>query len=146
MTTMQSMAANLKISVEQFKVAAPTEFGTAFAAMAAGRIDAVVVTEDGEFAASHRAISDLAIAKMLPAIGTTEFAVAGGLIGYGANILELYRRAGYFVDRIIKGSKPADLPIERPTSFELVINLKTAKLLGLTISPTMLLLANQVIE
>jgi putative tryptophan/tyrosine transport system substrate-binding protein len=146
MATMQSMAANLKISVEQFKVAAPTEFGTAFAAMAAGRIDAVVVTEDGEFAASHRAISDLAIAKMLPSIGTTEFAVAGGLIGYGANILELYRRAGYFVDRIIKGSKPADLPIERPTSFELVINLKTAKLLGLTISPTMLLLANQVIE
>jgi putative ABC transport system substrate-binding protein len=146
MATMQSMAANLKISVEQFKVAAPTEFGTAFAAMAAGRIDAVVVTEDGEFAASHRAISDLAIAKMLPSIGTAEFAVAGGLIGYGANILELYRRAGYFVDRIIKGSKPADLPIERPTSFELVINLKTAKLLGLTISPTMLLLANQVIE
>jgi putative ABC transport system substrate-binding protein len=146
MTTMQSMAANLKISVEQFKVAAPTEFGAAFAAMASGRIDAVVVTEDGEFAASHRAISDLAIAKMLPSIGTTEFAVAGGLIGYGANILELYRRAGYFVDRIIKGSKPADLPIERPTSFELVINLKTAKLLGLTISPTMLLLANQVIE
>jgi putative ABC transport system substrate-binding protein len=83
---------------------------------------------------------------MLPSIGTTEFAVAGGLIGYGANILELYRRAGYFVDRIIRGSKPADLPIERPTSFELVINLKTAKLLGLTISPTMLLLANQVIE
>jgi putative tryptophan/tyrosine transport system substrate-binding protein len=146
MTAMQSMAANLKISVEQFKVATPTEFGTAFAAMAAGRIDAVVVTEDGEFAASHRAISDLAIAKMLPSIGTTEFAVAGGLIGYGANILELYRRAGYFVDRIIKGSKPADLPIERPTTFELVINLKTAKLLGLTISPTMLLLANQVIE
>jgi putative tryptophan/tyrosine transport system substrate-binding protein len=146
MTTMQSMAANLKISVEQFKVAAPTEFGTAFAAIAAGRIDAVVVTEDGEFAASHRAISDLAIAKMLPSIGSTEFAVAGGLIGYGANILELYRRAGYFVDRIIKGSKPANLPIERPTSFELVINLKTAKLLGLTISPTMLLLANQVIE
>jgi ABC-type uncharacterized transport system substrate-binding protein len=146
MATMQSMAANLKISVEQFKVAAPTEFGTAFAAMAAGRIDAVVITEDGEFAASHRAISDLAIAKMLPSIGTTEFAEAGGLIGYGANILELYRRAGYFVDRIIKGSKPADLPIERPTSFELVINLKTAKLLGLTISPTMLLLANQVIE
>lgn len=146
MTAMQSIAANLKISVEPFLVAAPTEFGAAFAAMAAARIDAVVVTEDGEFAASHRAISDLAIVKMLPSIGTTEFALAGGLVGYGANILELYRRAGYFVDRIIKGSKPADLPVERPTSIELVINLKTAKLLGLTISPTVLLLANQVIE
>jgi putative ABC transport system substrate-binding protein len=83
---------------------------------------------------------------MLPSIGTSEFASAGGLIGYGANVLELYRRAGHFVDRIIKGSKPADLPIERPTSFELVINLKTARLLGLTISPTVLLLADRVIE
>jgi putative ABC transport system substrate-binding protein len=146
MTAMQSMAATLKISVEQFKVGAPTEFEAAFAAMAPERIDAVVVTEDGEFAANHRAISDFAIAKMLPSIGTAEFALAGGLIGYGANVLELYRRAGYFVDRIIKGSKPADLPVERPTSIELVINLKTAKLLGLTISPTVLLLANRVIE
>jgi ABC-type uncharacterized transport system substrate-binding protein len=146
MTAMESMAANLKISVEQFKVAAPTEFEAAFAAMAPGRIDAVVVTEDGEFAASHRVISDLALAKMLPSIGATEFAAAGGLIGYGANVLELYRRVGYFVDRIIKGTKPADLPVERPTTFELVINLKTAKVLGLTIPPTVLLLANQVIE
>jgi len=146
MTAMESMAANLKMSVEQFKVGAPTEFEAAFAAMAPGRIDAVVVTEDGEFAASHRAISDLAVAKKLPSIGATEFAGAGGLIGYGANILELYRRTGYFVDRIIKGAKPADLPVERPTSFELVINLKTAKMLGSAISPSVLLLANEVIE
>jgi putative ABC transport system substrate-binding protein len=146
MTAMESMAANLKMSVEQFKVGAPTEFEAAFAAMAPGRIDAVVVTEDGEFAASHRAISDLAVAKKLPSIGAAEFAGAGGLIGYGANILELYRRTGYFVDRIIKGAKPADLPVERPTTFELVINLKTAKMLGSAISPSVLLLANEVIE
>ena len=146
MTAMESMAANLKMSVEQFKVGAPTEFEAAFAAMAAARIDAVVVTEDGEFAASHRAISDLAVAKKLPSIGATEFAGAGGLIGYGANILELYRRTGYFVDRIIKGAKPADLPVERPNTFELVINLKTAKMLGSAISPSVLLLANEVIE
>jgi putative ABC transport system substrate-binding protein len=106
MTAMESMAANLKMSVEQFKVGAPTEFEAAFAAMAPGRIDAVVVTEDGEFAASHRVISDLAVAKKLPSIGATEFAGVGGLIGYGANILELYRRTGYFVDRIIKGASP----------------------------------------
>jgi putative ABC transport system substrate-binding protein len=146
MTAMESMAANLKMRVEQFKVGSPTEFEAAFAAMAPERIDAVVVTEDGEFAASHRAISDLAVAKKLPSIGATEFAGAGGLIGYGANILELYRRTGYFVDRIIKGAKPADLPVERPTTFDLVINLKTAKMLGLTISPSVLLLANDVIE
>jgi putative tryptophan/tyrosine transport system substrate-binding protein len=146
MTAMETMAANLKMSVEQFKVGAPTEFETAFAAMAPGRIDAVVVTEDGEFAASHRVISDLAMAKNLLSIGATDFASAGGLIGYGANILELYRRAGYFVDRIIKGAKPADLPVERPTTFELVINLKTAKMLGSAISPSVLLLANEVIE
>jgi putative ABC transport system substrate-binding protein len=143
---METMAANLKMSVEQFKVGAPAEFETAFAAMAPGRIDAVVVTEDGEFAASHRLISDLAMAKKLLSIGAAEFASAGGLIGYGANILELYRRAGYFVDRIIKGAKPADLPVERPTTFELVINLKTAKMLGSAISPSVLLLANEVIE
>lgn len=146
MTAMQSTATNLKIGVEQFRLRSPTELDAVFAAMAAQRIDAVVVTEDGEFAPNHRAISDLAIARMLPSIGTTEFASAGGLIGYGVNVLELYRRAGHFVDRIIKGSKPADLPIERPTSFELVINLKTARLLGLTISPTVLLLADRVIE
>ena len=146
MTAMESIAANLKMSVEQFKVGAPTDFEAAFAAMQPGRIDAVVVTEDGEFAASHRIISDLALAKKLPSIGATEFAGAGGLIGYGVNILELYRRTGYFVDRIIKGAKPADLPVERPTTFELVINLKTARMLGWAVSPSVLLLANDVIE
>ncbi len=146
MTAMESIAANLKMSVEQFKVGAPTDFEAAFAAMEPGRIDAVVVTEDGEFAASHRIISDLALAKKLPSIGATEFAGAGGLIGYGVNILELYRRTGYFVDRIIKGAKPADLPVERPTTFELVINLKTARMLGWAVSPSVLLLANDVIE
>ena len=146
MTAMESAAALLKMRVEQFKVEAPNEFETAFAAMARERIDAVVVTEDGEFAASHRAIADLAIGKMLPSIGAKEFAAAGGLIGYGVNVLALYQRAAYFVDRIIKGSKPADLPVERPALFELIINLKTATALGLAISPTLLVLANEVIE
>ncbi|HEU0081523.1 MAG TPA: ABC transporter substrate-binding protein [Bradyrhizobium sp.] len=146
MTAMETMAANLKISVEQFKVGAASEFETAFTAMGPGRIDAVVVTEDGEFAASHRMISELAAANRLVSIGATEFASAGGLIGYGANILELYRRAGYFVDRIIKGARPADLPVERPATFELVINLKTARMIGSAIPPSVLLLANDVIE
>jgi putative ABC transport system substrate-binding protein len=82
----------------------------------------------------------------LPSIGAAEYGGAGGLIGYGVNILALYRRAAYFVDRILKRAKPADLPIEQPTKFELIVNLKTAKALGLAISETFLVHADGVIE
>jgi len=110
------------------------------------RVDSVVVTEDGEFAASFREIATLALANKLPSTGAREYAEAGGLIGYGVNILGLYRRAAYFVDRILKGVKPADLPIEQPTKFELIVNLKTAKTLGLAIAETFLVRADGVIE
>jgi putative ABC transport system substrate-binding protein len=82
----------------------------------------------------------------LPSIGAREYAEAGGLIGYGVNILGLYRRAAYFVDRILKGAKPADLAIEQPTRFDLIVNLKTAKTLGLSIPEMFLMHANGVIE
>jgi len=75
----------------------------------------------------------------LPSIGSKEYAEAGGLLGYGVNLLSLYRRAAYFVDLILKGARPADLPVEQPTKFELVINLKTAKTIGLTIANSFLL-------
>ena len=88
----------------------------------------------------------LALANKLPSIGAREYAQAGGLIGYGVDIPSLYRRAAYFVDRILKGAKPADLPIEQPTKFELIVNLKTAKALGLAISETFLVRADGVIE
>jgi putative ABC transport system substrate-binding protein len=114
--------------------------------MAQSRVDSVVVTEDGEFAPSFGAIAALALANKLPSIGATEYAEAGGLIGYGVNVLGLYQRAAYFVDRILKGAKPTDLPIEQPTKFELIVNVKTAKMLGLAISETFLMRANQVIE
>src|SRR5438067_3715275 len=143
---MQAVAAPLSLIVEVVRAQSPSEFSLAFAAMAKSRVDSVVVTEDGEFAASFREIATLALANKLPSIGAREYAEAGGLIGYGVNILGLYRRAAYFVDRILKGVKPADLPIEQPTKFELIVNLKTAKTLGLAIAETFLVRADGVIE
>src|SRR3954469_16827343 len=128
---MQEAAAPLSLIVEVVRAQSPSEFSLAFAAMAKAGVDSVVVTEDGEFASSFRTIATLALAENLPSIGAVEYAEAGGLIGYGVNLLALYRRAAYFVDRILKGAKPDDLPIEQPTKFELVINLKTAKMLRL---------------
>ena len=143
---MQAAASSLSLAVEVVQAQSPSEFSPAFAAMAKSRVDSVVVTQDGEFAASFRAIATLALANKLPSIGAREYAEAGGLIGYGADILGLYRRAAYFVDRILKGAKPGDLPIEQPTKFELIVNLKTAKMLGLAISETFLVRADKVIE
>jgi putative ABC transport system substrate-binding protein len=143
---MQAAAASLSVILEVVRAQGPSEFSPAFAAMTKSRVGSVVVTEDGEFAASFRTIAALALVNKLPSIGAREYAEAGGLIGYGVNILDLYRRAAYFVDRILKGAKPADLPVEQPTKFELVINLSTAKALGLTIPPTLLSRADEVIE
>ena len=131
---MTAAATPLKIELELAKTQGPTEFDGAFAAMAKSCVDAVVVTQDGEFAASFKTIATLAARIKLPSIGSKEYAEAGGLIGYGVNLLSLYRRAAYFVDLILKGARPADLPVEQPTKFELVINLKTAKALGLDVS------------
>jgi putative ABC transport system substrate-binding protein len=143
---MQAAAASLSVILEVVRAQGPSEFSPAFAAMTKSRVGSVVVTEDGEFAASFRTIAALALANKLPSIGAREYAEAGGLIGYGVNILDLYRRAAYFVDRILKGAKPADLPVEQPSKFELVINLPTAEALGLTIPPTLLSRADDVIE
>ena len=143
---MQSAATALSLTLGVARVQGPSEFGRAFAAMAGSHADSIVVTEDGEFAPNFRIIAALALQNRLPSIGAKEFGEAGGLIGYGANILALYRRAAYFVDRILKGAKPADLPVEQPTRFELVVNLRTAKMLGLEIPPPLLAIADEVIE
>jgi putative tryptophan/tyrosine transport system substrate-binding protein len=143
---MRAAAASLSLTVEAVRAQSPNEFTLAFASMSKSQVDSVVVTEDGEFAASFRAIAALAFANKLPSIGAAEYAPAGGLIGYGVDILSLYRRAAYFVDRILKGAKPADLPVEQPSRFELAINLTTAKGLGLTIPGSFLSRADKLID
>ena len=143
---MQIAAKSMKVGLQQFEVLGPNEFDSAFAAMANRRVDAVAVLDDGVFLANARAIADVAAKNRLPLIGNKEFAEAGGLIGYGVNFLELWRRAAYFVDRILKGAKPGDLPVEQATKFELIINMKTARALGIKIPDSILVRANKVIE
>jgi len=109
-------------------------------------MDAVVVQEDTLLTANAQVIADSAIKNQLALAGQPTFAEAGGQIGYGVDQRALARRAAYFVDRILKGANPADLPVEQPTKFELVINMKTAKALGLTIPQTLLLRTDQVID
>ena len=143
---MGTTAKSLKLELQQFEMAAPTEFGTTFSAMAKGRVDAILVSTDTLYQANARAIADLAAKQRLPSVGAREFAEAGGLIGYGVNDAEQYRRGAYFVDRILKGAHPGDIPIERPTRFELVTNMKTAKALGIKIPQSILNRADRVID
>ena len=117
------------------------------AAASTQRVDALVVALDGLTQANQRRIIELAAKLRLPATyGSGEFVYAGGLMAYTVDFRDLYRRAAVFVDKIANGAKPADLPVEQPTKFELVINVKTAKALGLTIPPTLLARADEVIE
>jgi putative ABC transport system substrate-binding protein len=108
---------------------------------------ALVVLGDSILLNQRRQIAELAAKKRLPAIySLTEHAEAGGLMGYGANAVDVERRAAYFVDKILKGAKPADIPVEQPTKFELVVNIKTAKTLGIKIPDSIMLRADKVIE
>jgi putative ABC transport system substrate-binding protein len=143
---MEVAAKSLKLELQQFAVRGPGDLDNAFAAMAKIRVDAVVTTDDPVLVANFGAIAKLAAKMRLPSIGLPEFAEAGGLMAYGADRLELFRRAAYFVDRILKGAKPADLPVEQATRFETVVNLKTAKALGITIPQSFLLRTDRVIE
>jgi len=119
----------------------------AFSEMTKARTDALTVWGTVMFSNERRRLVDLAAKNRLPAVHTTrDFVDAGGLMAYGGNISDQFRRAATYVDKILKGAKPADLPVEQPTKFELIINLKTAKALGLTIPPSLLQRADQVIE
>ncbi len=125
----------------------PAEIGAAFDAIAQKRAGAVLVASDPMFLGQRDSLAALGIKHALPVVSwTREFAVAGGLLSYGTSIAWMYREAGVYVARILRGAKPSDLPVMQPTNFELVINLKTAKALGLTVSQPLLLRADEVIQ
>ena len=144
---LEAAAAILRIRVQSFSVRAPDEIESAFAKMATDPAEALVILDDPLMSVQRRGIVELAMLQRLPTVSTERsYAEAGALLSYGASFSELFRRAATYVDKILKGAKPADLPVERPTKFELVINLKTAKNLGLVIPATMLARADEVIE
>jgi len=125
----------------------PTEFDGAFAAMAKERVGGLFVVADTMFNLHRARLVELAAKSRLPAAyGTRDAVESGGLMSYGPSLPDLFERGATYVDKILKGAKPADLPVEQPTKFELVINLKTAKALGLAIPPSLLARADQAIE
>jgi putative ABC transport system substrate-binding protein len=129
------------------EIASPDGFASGFEAAIAGGAEALVMLGDAMFWNHRGRMVALAAKSGLPAIyPEREFAVAGGLLAYGPNVADNFRRAAGYVDKILKGAKPADLPIQQPTRFELVVNLKTAGALGLTIPPSILARADEVIE
>jgi ABC-type uncharacterized transport system substrate-binding protein len=146
-TEIEAAARLLGVQLQPLDVRDPKDLDGAFQAATAARAHAVI-TIPSTFFAMHRArVAELALKHRLPA-GSIEtgFADAGGLMSYGPNIPNSFRRAATYVDKILKGAKPADLPVEQPTSFQLVVNLRTAKALGLTIPPSVLARADRVIQ
>jgi putative ABC transport system substrate-binding protein len=137
----------LGVRLQFVEARGPADLDRAFSDMTRARAGALTVLPSNMFLREHRRLVDLAAKHRLPAVYTVkEYVDAGGLMAYGPNLADVVRRAATYVDRILKGAKPGDLPVERPKKFELVINLKTARTLGLTIRPSVLSRADQIIE
>jgi putative ABC transport system substrate-binding protein len=136
----------LKLEVRRFDVRGPDDFEKAFSAMVAARADAVVPIEDAMMLANDKVIAVHALKRRLPLVGWNEVAEKGGVLAYGVNFPDMFRRSASYVGRILKGAKPADLPMERSTKFELVINMKTVKALGVKLPQSVLVRADRVIE
>jgi putative ABC transport system substrate-binding protein len=136
----------LKVELLTFEARGPGDFESIFAAMIAQQIGAAVIHEDPMFNANSKAIVDIVARHRLPTCGFPEFAAAGGLMAYGINLPELDRRAAVFVDKILKGAKPADLPVERASKFTTIVNLRTARAMGIDMPTSILLRADEVIE
>jgi len=143
---MDQTAKTLKLQLQIVPVAAPEELEKAYTAMLAQRAEALVIIEDAMLNGNLRKIADLATKHRVPAIGLPEFAEAGALMAYGVDLVDMFYRSAYFVDKILKGAKVSDLPVERASKFELVINKKTAAAIGIRIPDSVLVRAERVIE
>jgi putative ABC transport system substrate-binding protein len=147
LSNMQEAARAIGLQVHVFRATTDREIEIAFESVALNRIPALVVTADPFFNARRDKLVALSANYAVPTVYQfREYAVAGGLMSYGTSLTDAYRQAGIYTARILKGERPGDLPVEQPTKFELVINLKTAKTLGLNVPPSMQLLADEVIE
>ena len=136
----------LKLTIQPWEIRAVDDFDKVFAALNKQRPDGLYVTGSPLMGANRKRIADFAIKSRLPSVSSRAYVDAGGLMSYGADLPDSYRRVAYYVDKILKGANPAELPVEQPTKFELVINLKTAKQIGLTIPQKMLTRADKVIR
>jgi putative tryptophan/tyrosine transport system substrate-binding protein len=144
---MQRVAQSVGIQPQLLDVRKPEDLERAFDAAITQRADALVVSNDGLTLENRKPIAELAAKHKLSAVyAAREFVDAGGLVAYAVSFPDLYRRAATYVDKVLKGAKPADLPVQQPTKFELLINLKVAKALGLTVPPTLFARADEVIE
>jgi putative ABC transport system substrate-binding protein len=139
-------AASLGLELQQFQARGPKDVEDALMAMASRPVDAIAIFEDAILFANTKSIAKNALAQRLPSIGYLDLTDAGGLMAYGVDFPETFRRAALFVDKILKGAKPSELPVEQPTRFKLVLNLKTAKALGLDIPLHLQQRADEVIE
>jgi putative ABC transport system substrate-binding protein len=144
---MELTAVELGVQLQYLEVRAPEDIETAFRAATKGRADAVLVLTSPVLVSQRTELADLAVKSRVPATyQASEYVEAGGLMSYGVNVADLHRRAATYVDKILKGAKPADLPVEQPKKFEFIINLKAAKQIDLTIPPNVLYRADRVIR
>jgi putative tryptophan/tyrosine transport system substrate-binding protein len=144
---MQTAAQKMGLALRALEARSVDEIDKAFVAMGDDHTQAVVILSDALMVIQEKRLAELALKNRIPAMfGFREFADAGGLVSYGASLHDIYRRAASYVDKVLKGTDPGDLPIEQPTRFELVLNLKTAKALGLDVPPSLLAIADEVIE
>jgi putative tryptophan/tyrosine transport system substrate-binding protein len=144
---LKTAALALGIQLQVLEARDPDQFEPAFAAMARGRANALFMVSDSMFWQHRRRLAELEAKYRIPTMHElSEYVAAGGLMAYGVDLAELFRRAPVYIDKILKGAKPADLPVEQPTKFELVVNMKTAKALGLAIPESLLLRADRLIE
>jgi putative ABC transport system substrate-binding protein len=139
-------ARQLGIEMQRYNVRSPGDFDSAFAAMAAEGAEALVIVEDAVLNVNARRLGAAATEKRLVAIGAPDVARGGGAFAYGVDQVEMFRRAAHFIDKILKGAKPGDLPIERVTKFELTVNMKAVKALGIALPQTVLIRADRVVE